>query len=77
VSVENYRIIKSRGTFAMGNQSTSLSSEYQDFRTVDGILFPFRIDNYADGYKISEIIISRYMVNPPINDSLFAPRETK
>jgi len=77
VSVENYRIVKSSGTFVMGTQSTSLSSEYSDFRSVNGILFPFRIDNYADGYKISVIIITRYMVNPPINDSLFAPRGTK
>jgi len=77
VNAENYRIVKSSGTFVMGTQSTSLSSEDSDFRSVDGILFPFRIDNYADGYKISEIIITRYMVNPPMDDSLFAPRGTK
>jgi hypothetical protein len=73
VSTENYRIVKISGTFAMGSQSTSLSSVYTDFRSVDGILFPFRIDNYADGFKISEITITRYMVNPPIDDSLFSP----
>ena len=73
VSAENYRIVKSSGTFVMGTQSTSLSSEYSDFRSVDGVLFPFRIDNYADANKISEIIITRYMVNPPFDASLFTP----
>jgi len=73
VSVENYRIVKSIGTFVMGPQTMSLSSEYSDFRSVDGILFPFRIDNYAGGFKISETILTRYSVNPPIDQSLFTP----
>ena len=73
VSAENYHIVKTTGTFAMGAQSTSLSSEFSDFRSVGGILFPFRIDNYADANKISEIIITRYMVNPPFDASLFTP----
>jgi len=73
VSAENYHIVKSSGTFAMGAQSTSLSSEYSDFRIVDGVLFPFRIVNYAGGIRISEIIISRYLVNPTIDESLFTP----
>jgi len=73
VSEENYRIVKSIGTFSMGSQSTSLSSEFSDFRTVDGVLFPFRIINYAGGNRIAEIVITRYLVNPKIDDSLFTP----
>ena len=73
VSAENYRIVKSVGTFAIGTQSTSLSAEFGDFRVVDGVLFPFRIVNYAGGSKISELIISRYLVNPAADDSLFTP----
>ncbi|HUI66907.1 MAG TPA: hypothetical protein VL087_01695 [Nitrospirota bacterium] len=73
VSAENSRIVKSTGTFAMGTQSTSLSSEFSDFRIVDGALFPFRIVNYAGGIRISEIIITRYLVNPTIDESLFTP----
>ncbi len=73
VDAENYRIVKSTGTFSMGNQSTSLSSEFSDFRSVDGVLFPFRIVNYAGGNRIAEIVITRYLVNPTIDDSLFTP----
>jgi hypothetical protein len=73
VNAENYRIVKCIGTFNMGSQSTSLSSEYSDFRTIDGVLFPFRIVNYAGGSRIAEIAITRYLVNPTIAESLFTP----
>jgi len=73
VNAENSRIVKTLATFYMGNQTTSLSAEFSDFRMVDGILFPFRIVNYAGGSKISETIITRYVVNPPPDDSLFTP----
>jgi len=73
VNAESYRIVKTLATFYMGNQETSLSAEFSDFRIVDGIFFPFRIVNYAGGSKISETIITRYLINPPTNDSLFTP----
>jgi hypothetical protein len=73
VSADDHRIVKTVGTFAIGERSTSLSSEFSDFRFVDGVLFPFRIVNYAGGNRISEIVITRYAVNPAIDDSLFAP----
>jgi len=73
VDAENYRIVMSTGTFSMGSESTSLSSEFSDFRMVDGVLFPFRIVNYAGGNKIAEIVITQYLVNPAMNDSLFTP----
>ena len=73
VNAESYRIVKSLDVFDMGGQTTSLSAEFSDFRVVGGVLFPFRIVNYAGGRKISETIITRYAVNPPLNDSLFTP----
>jgi hypothetical protein len=73
VDGQKYRIVKSVGTFSMGTQSTSLSSEFSDFRIVDGVLFPFRIVNYAGGTRIAEIVITRYLVNPIVDDSLFTP----
>lgn len=73
VSADNYRIVKSVGAFAIGAQSTTLSAEFSDFRIVDGVLLPFRIVNYAGGSKISETMITRYFINPAIDDSLFAP----
>jgi hypothetical protein len=73
INANNYQIVKSTGVFVMGSQSVSLSTENSDFRFVNGILFPFRIVNYAGGQKISEINMTQYLINPPFNDSLFKP----
>jgi hypothetical protein len=73
VHEENYRIVKCEGRFVVGAESTSLSAEFGDFRTVDGVLLPFKIVNYAGGRKISKTTIDRYQVNPAIDDSLFLP----
>jgi hypothetical protein len=73
VSAENYRIVKCSGTFMMGTQSMSLGAEFSDFRSIGGVLFPFKIVNYAGGNKISETIMSGYVVNPLIDDELFKP----
>jgi hypothetical protein len=73
VNAENYRIVKCEGVFAVGTESTSLSAEFDDFRTVHGILLPFRIVNYAGGRKISVTTIDRYLINPSVDDALFRP----
>jgi hypothetical protein len=73
VNAENYRIVKCEGTFAVGTETTSLSAEFGDFRTVDGVILPFRIVNYAGGRKISVTTIDRYFINPAVDDALFRP----
>ena len=73
VSAESCRIVKCEGSFVVGNESTSLSAAFDDFRTVDGVLLPFRIVNYAGGRKISVTTIDRYQINPAIDDALFRP----
>ncbi len=73
INAKTYRILKCTGFFVIGTQSTSLSSEYSDFRFIDGVLLPFRIVNYASGNKISEITMTGYIINPPVDDTLFNP----
>jgi len=73
VNAENYRIVKCEGIFAVGTESTSLSAEFGDFRTVDGVLLAFRIVNYAGDRKISVTTIDQYLINPSVDDALFRP----
>jgi len=73
VNAESYRIVKCEGTFAVGTETTSLSAEFGDFRTIDGVILPFRIVNYAGGRKISVTTIDRYFINPAVDDALFRP----
>jgi hypothetical protein len=51
----------------------NLSTEFSDFRSVGGILFPFRIVNNIGGQLISDITITAYLLNEPIADSFFKP----
>jgi hypothetical protein len=73
VHAANSRIVKCEGFFIMGTEATSLSAEFGDFKTIDGVLLPFKIINFASGRKISVTTIDRYQINPAIDDSLFKP----
>lgn len=75
VDRKSRRILKDSGVFSMDGTETELSSEFHDFRKVNGRLFPFRIVNYAGGQKVGELRIREYRVNPELPDSLFEPGE--
>jgi len=60
--------------FSMGGMGTSqLGTEYADFRRIDGVLFPFRLNNFAGGKNISVITIERLTLNQPLPKGVFAP----
>ncbi len=73
VDDKTHLIVKTSGSIAVGGAKAVLSSEFSDFRKTGGIVLPFTIVNYADGFKISETKIARYTVNPDITDSVFSP----
>jgi len=73
VSTEEYLIVKCISTFENGLNSMNLSTEFSDFRSVGGILFPFRIVNHIGGQLISDITITAYLLNEPIADAFFKP----
>jgi len=60
--------------FSMGGMGTSqLGTEYEDFRLVDGVLFPYRLNNFAGGKNISVITIERLILNQPLPEGVFTP----
>jgi hypothetical protein len=69
------RILKDSGVFTINGAGTELSSEFHDFKKVDGRLLPFRIINYAGGQRIGELRIREYTINPLLSDALFAPKQ--
>jgi outer membrane lipoprotein-sorting protein len=74
VDARTFLIVKVTGYFVMpGGQTTTLSSEFSDFRKVADTVFPFTITSYAGGQKIAETTMRTYSINPAIPDSLFAP----
>jgi hypothetical protein len=66
-------ILKVTGYFKVGDEKTSLSSVYSDFRKVQGSTFPFKIVNYAGGRKVGETVMEEYRINPRMAEKLFAP----
>jgi hypothetical protein len=73
VRTEDYLIIKCISTFEQGLHSMILSTEFSDFRRVEGILFPFRMVKYLGGDITGEITIRAYLLNAPIADAFFKP----
>lgn len=71
VSAKDFLILKVIGTFKMGENKTSLGAEFKDYRKVDGLLLPYKIINYTDNAKISETEITKYSINPKIDDSIY------
>ncbi|MBM4136604.1 MAG: outer membrane lipoprotein-sorting protein [Nitrospira sp.] len=73
ISTEDSLILKAIGYFQFGTSKRSLRTEFSEFRMVEGILLPFRIVNYANDIKLSETEITKYLINPKIDDSIFKP----
>ena len=74
VDATTFFIVKVTGYFVVGEgRSTTLSSEFSDFRKVADTVFPFKVTNYAGGQKIAETVMKTYSIDPAIPDSLFAP----
>lgn len=72
VDTVTFYIVKVTGYFVIPDgRTTSLSSEFFDYRNVGGTLLPFRVVNYAGGQKIAETTIRSYDLNPALPDSLF------
>jgi hypothetical protein len=71
VGAKDFLILKVVGTFGSGDSTTSLAAEFSDYKKLDGILLPFKITNYADTAKISETEITKYSINPTIDDSAY------
>lgn len=56
-----------------GQNDASLAIEFSDYRFVDGVLFPFKVVNYAADIKVSEITLSSMTLNEPFAPSIFKP----
>lgn len=73
VDEKTYRIVRTLGSFSMGDKSTTLGAVFSDYSFVDGVLMPFKIINYAGDTRISETTIDDYLFNANLSDALFDP----
>lgn len=73
VEIATGRIVRSSGVLTTPTMKTNFATDYADFRTVDGILFPFREANFAANQSTGETVITKIAVNPPLTDADFRP----
>jgi len=63
-----------RAEAELANGRAVVSRRYDDYRVVDGVPLPFRIViDYPQQEVTVDIAVSRYELNPPLGDDLFAP----
>jgi hypothetical protein len=77
VDPEKKLIVRTASEFNMGMGSSELSTEYEDFRPVGKVLFPFRLINYAGEMKLSVISLSEVKVNAEMPKDVFSPDQAK
>jgi hypothetical protein len=62
------------GEAELANGRAVVSRSYSDYRQVDGVPLPFRIRIDLPQQQVTvDITVSRYELNPPLGDELFAP----
>jgi hypothetical protein len=77
VDPEKRLIVRVAADFNMGMGSSELATEYEDYRPVGKVLFPFRLINYAGELKLSVISLSEIRVNEAIPPEMFSPKGPK
>lgn len=67
------RILRSRGVLSMGGQSMEFATLYDAFRSVDGVLVPFREQHYAMGMNTGSTTLDMVEMNPALPAAAFRP----
>lgn len=73
VDTATKRVVRSSGVLDAPGMKTNFATDYSDFRTVAGILFPFREANFASNQSTGDTVITRVTVNPALTDMDFRP----
>lgn len=66
-------IKRSTGDLDVGGMKTGFVTDYWDYRSVEGVLFPFHEGNFASGRNTGATTITKITLNPPLTDADFRP----
>lgn len=67
-------IRRSRGRLAFGGQTMEFTTDYDDFRLVDGVLIPHHERHGAMGSITGESTLQKVEVDAPLGDAVFRPQ---
>lgn len=68
-----HHVVRSQGLLEHGGMRTHFETVYADFRTVNGVTFAFREENFASGRQTGLTTITKVVVNPPLRADEFQP----
>jgi len=73
LDADSFLIIKSVGKTTMRGNEIELESALGDYKEVDGVLFPFSIEQHSTGGQGpgQKIMIKKVELNVPVDDSVF------
>ena len=77
LDAEKYLVLKTDTKSSFQGTEVEASTYYSDFKTVEGMNFPFNIESKVNNQTVSEIIVGKYEVNNKVDDSIFEKPETK
>jgi outer membrane lipoprotein-sorting protein len=73
IDASSFLLLKWEGIRKTGEQELPWESFFSDFREVQGLKYPFRIDQGSPGTEIKQTLTTEKMeINPQIDDSHFA-----
>jgi hypothetical protein len=73
IDPETGLIQRVNGKITMGNHEVVMGAGYSDYRTINGVMLPFRIVNYVNGTPIAESRYDSVKVNVSLKPDTFSP----
>jgi hypothetical protein len=64
VDEETHTVQRSESVIEWGQTQLTFATDFSDFRSVDGVLFPYREDSWAQGVHTATITVTRLLIDP-------------
>lgn len=68
----NGHIVRTTGRIPMGPMSLSFTTDYSDFRRIDGLLFPFHEENHAQGRHTATTVVKTVELLDRVDPAVWA-----
>lgn len=71
IDAENFVVLKVKGSLNYQGSKLETETLYSNYKPVDGIIMPFSMESKLNGQTQSQIVVTEYLFNQEIDDSIF------
>jgi hypothetical protein len=75
IDAENFVVLKIKGSINYQGSKIETETFYSNYKPVDGIIMPFSMESKMNGQTQSQIVVTEYLFDQEINDSIFMKPE--